>query len=427
MKLRANGLLVMFFSSFLYFLLILSGWKTSISYFILLCVISYSILRINLSSLVSANTLFLAYFVYSVGLGPVFLLARGISYDYGFFEIILGGLLVFGWGNLVAMLNKKPIKSIDDKWKIKIISFRRIDVLGICYVISLLVAIYFLISNRVYLLGDDVNANRIAAQSGNGLILYIAQLPILIVPMMYDLYHRGKIEGIRTIRKYELVIAVVLASVALMFSGFRAPLMSMYICLAVLYIRKNKIKNIKIIGVGVVFVIVIEILGVVRSNLSASTATATSFIASFQTSFVVNCYNLKYVFDAFPSRVPLQQGYTYLINLIMLLPGPDPDFTLWLKDQLNLSFSGGGVTPTILGEFYINFGIIGIYVGMFLLGVTGVHIFRYFRRHSETFLGVFYVWQFAHCASGGIANVMVTVILYTIVYWGFMLFPIRKR
>ena len=122
-----------------------------------------------------------------------------------------------------------------------------------------------------------------------------------------------------------------------------------------------------------------------------------------------------------------QSGYTYLLNLKMLLPGPDPDFTLWLKDTLGLRFSGGGVTPTILGEFYMNFDVTGIYLGMFLYGFLGVYVWRYFKRHSETFLGAFYVLQFAHSASGGISNVSVTVLLYTIVYWFVMMFPIYRK
>ena len=40
-------------------------------------------------------------------------------------------------------------------------------------------------------------------------------------------------------------------------------------------------------------------------------------------------------------------------------PGPDLDFTLWLKDKVNIQFSGGGLTPTIIGEAYINFGFGG--------------------------------------------------------------------
>ena len=107
----------------------------------------------------------------------------------------------------------------------------------------------------------------------------------------------------------------------------------------------------------------------------------------------------------------------------MLKPGPDLDFTMWLKETLGMSFSGGGVTPTVIGEFYLNFGYIGIYGGMFLLAKVGHWVNLYLVRHSFSFLGVYYLWQFAHCASGGIANITVPVTLYTIIYWGIMLFP----
>ena len=45
---------------------------------------------------------------------------------------------------------------------------------------------------------------------------------------------------------------------------------------------------------------------------------------------------------------------------------------------------------------------------------------------KESFLAVFYVWQFAHCVSGGIANVSVTVLLYTIVYKCLIMLPYRS-
>lgn len=427
MKSRTKGIMLMTFASVIYGTVMLTGWKTAVSYSVVLCIMSLTIIYMNKSSLVCANILFLVYSIYTFGLGPVFLLGRGINYDFGYFETILGGLLAFGWGNAVVALRRKSVHPVDDRWKYVIKNINRKNMLRLCFLISLMASIYYIISNRSYLIGGDINANRIAAQSGSGMILYISQLPIVIIPMLYDLYHCGKTKGKKYVSKYELVMYIAASSVTLLFSGFRAPLMMMYICLVVLFIQKNRIKSTRIIITGVAFVIAAEVLGYARSYLSESTATASSFLASFSTSFVVSNYNLNYIFRAFPSRVPFQWGYTYLINVLMLLPGPDQDFTLWLKDQLNLSFSGGGVTPTIMGEFYINFGRLGIYIGMFFLGIAGVSVYKYFKKHSETFLGAFYVWQFAHCASGGIANVMITVLLYTIVYWGLMLFPVEGK
>lgn len=130
-----------------------------------------------------------------------------------------------------------------------------------------------------------------------------------------------------------------------------------------------------------------------------------STLTSLFTSLYVGDININYMYNTFPGKVDFQYGYTYLINFLMLLPGPDLDFTLWLKEQVGITFSGGGLTPTIIGEFYINFGEISIFIGLFLLGAFSVYLNRYFKRHKESFLAVFYVWQFAHCVSGGIAKV----------------------
>lgn len=73
----------------------------------------------------------------------------------------------------------------------------------------------------------------------------------------------------------------------------------------------------------------------------------------------------------------------------MLLPGPDPDFTMWLKEQTGIMFSGGGLTPTILGEFYLNFGFSAIFIGMFILGVYSVFLNRYFVKHKENELHLY--------------------------------------
>ena len=422
-KTNTEGYILLVISSVVYFCVLVLNAENVWTYFIELAMLILTIVLFNKKSLVSANVLFVAYFCYTVALGPLFLLVENVDYGYSYFNVVLGSLLAFAWGN-AFFANKRFKHSIEDKGIFRL-SLSRKMALRILYAISLLASIYFLVKNRALIFGGNLGASRMDAIAGNGAILYISQLPILLVPMMYDLYFYGKQKRKRTISKLELIFTAILACGTLLISGFRAPVMSMVICLTVLVIQKNNIKNTHIICMGILMIILVEILGMARNVLSG--VTNRSFIATMQTSLIVNSINLKYVFNTFPSKIPFQHGYTYLINLLMLRPGPDPDFTLWLKEQIGISFAGGGVTPTIMGEFYINFGITGIYVGMFILGAVGVYVHRYFKRHSNTFLGVFYVWQFAHCASGGIANVMITVILYTIVYWVIMMCPIYRQ
>ena len=77
-------------------------------------------------------------------------------------------------------------------------------------------------------------------------------------------------------------------------------------------------------------------------------------------------------------------------------------------------------------KFLLMLGAVALFTACSDDGVFSVYLNRYFKRHKESFLAVFYVWQFAHCVSGGIANVSVTVLLYTIVYKCLIMLPYRS-
>jgi oligosaccharide repeat unit polymerase len=53
---------------------------------------------------------------------------------------------------------------------------------------------------------------------------------------------------------------------------------------------------------------------------------------------------------------------------------------------------GGGIPPGILGDWYANFGYLGIVLGMFLLGVTFSKIYNYVLRKDSYILLVFYLF-----------------------------------
>ena len=423
-KKRIIGILMLLFSTVIYVVVICYKIYSPIAYFIILGLLLLSMFFNQKFNVLSANFLFSLMFIYTVGFGPIILMEQGIQYNYDFFKIILGGFMAYCWGSLFFSDYKVEYKK-EDKSKI-VFPFSRVLILRVLYLASLFASIIYLYKNRTLMLNGNMQSGRIEAMAGSGLILYIMQLSIIVVPLLYEYYLFCKKTNFKAISKYELFFVTGLSSIFLLFSGFRAPLVSMYICLIIIYFKNNNKKIISLIPYGILIVLGVEVLGILRNFLSGSTASI-GIIKNLNTSLIVNCINLKYIFNYFPNRIPFQNGYTYLINILMLKPGPDLDFTLWLKDQLNLSFNGGGVTPTILGEFYINFGLISIYIGMFFLGIFGNFITKYFNSHSYSFLGAFFIWQYAHCASGGIANVMILTIILTIAYRFVMMFPMELR
>ena len=81
-----------------------------------------------------------------------------------------------------------------------------------------------------------------------------------------------------------------------------------------------------------------------------------------------------------PETVPFLYGNGILMTFLALLPGEQPVLGPWLKEQFGLNFAGGGFPPSILGGFYLEFGIIGIIIGMLLLGVILQLAYIFLRR-----------------------------------------------
>ena len=421
-KRKRFGLELLIIASFFHLICCISEQYTIMTYVALLVLLTTAVMYINELELVSANVIFMAFFLYTVALGPLILMSRNIYYSYNYQNVILGGFLCFGWGNFVLAITTKNVFPRRDVSSIKFYIMSRKNVLSIAYIISLMAGICYFGINRD-LLRANLEGNRTAALSGNGIIIYTMELPIVIIPMVYDLYFESKKLGKPQVSCRTLVVMAIVSSFVLLFTGYRAPIMTMYICLIIMYAKKNNISGSKVVRYGIICMLAVFILGAGRTLISGG---GFAGAASFMTNFYVNNINLKYVFNTFPEKVPFQHGYTYLINLLMMLPGPDPDFTLWLKEQIGISFSGGGVTPTIMGEIYINFGFGAIFFGMFAFGMFGVIVNKYAHRNNYSFMAAYYIWQYAHCASGGIANVMVPVILYTVVYKVILMLPAGK-
>lgn len=71
---------------------------------------------------------------------------------------------------------------------------------------------------------------------------------------------------------------------------------------------------------------------------------------------MVNLTNLDQVVQFIPARQDWLGGQSYLLDLSVLLPGRQPNFSEWLKEGLGLSFPGGGITIGLVGESYANWG-----------------------------------------------------------------------
>lgn len=358
----------------------------------------------------SPAILFAGLYIVLVAIGPFLLLPQ--KYEYHF-----NALVVIGSAYVCYIIGYFLIKQFPT---IKI-NFRKIDKININKELFLILLIgasgilwlVYIFKNITSIFSGNFENDRITSQAGNGAFLYLIRMWIITIPLLYEeQLKKGKV------KKWFYVI-VFLAICALLMLGGRTPIVLILLNLILCNIIVRKIDTKKMIKYAAIIVLVIAVLGSARALISGNKS---SIISSTKSILLNGNYNLSYIFSKFPGRVNFQYGYTYLINLKMLMPGKDIDFTLWLKDKLGMHFSGGGVTPTIVGEFYINFGYIGIFIGMILVGVLCRFLTRYLEKSECKAFPIFLCLEICLAVYGGLANASIPILLYSLVYGGICLF-----
>lgn len=351
-----------------------------------------------------AMTLFYVMYSIEIGGGIFFIWNEHCNFKYSPYLVVLGGLFVLIAGYYVGIKLEKR-KSIKITGRIRYslsISWR--DILIASYVLATIAGMLYVYKNSALLFGN-LNDGRISAASGNGMILYLFKMHIMIVPLMYEEYKKGKFN------RPTFGLFFIFACVQLLFTGFRSPVVTTIIIMIIMNIYQGRLnfrKTIPVISLLLIFAIA---FGAWRNQSNLY-----SIYKIVRAQLFVGAQNLNYVTNTFPMTMPFQHGYTYLINLIMLKPGPDLDFTLWLKEVLGISFSGGGVTPTILGEFYMNFGNMGIFIGMFIYGFFIAKIDKWITQGNITFWKAYVLFMIASSCSGGIANIYISPLVYGLYY-----------
>lgn len=348
-------------------------------------------------------TLFLIFYT-TIALGFIYSEIEHATLYYDPYIVILGGYMICILGYWIAKKIKLQFPKLKKiQLKMGIMSWNFTLYLGYLFA-SIMWVIYFLKNHS--LLMNNLQTGRVEAMSGNGIFLYSIQLFIMIIPLMYQQVIENKIN------KYIFGILAVIAILELLLLGYRTPAFMVIVIVMIITILNSKINLMKAISLGIIIVVLAGIYGSVRGE-----ASNLDLYYMFRSKLYVGMTNLNYMFYYFPNIVKFEHGHTYLINIMMLKPGSDLDFTLWLKETINMSFDGGGITPTILGEFYINFGLVGIFIGMFALGVIFECFDRCLNKRNVGFWKAFIMLELASCCGGGISNVYLLPIIFSIVYY----------
>jgi len=326
----------------------------------------------NLLNWIDPTVLFTVRYVTAIGVGILFTGYYDVKLTSSVLLAILVGLGTFAAGAISfdALAFKPGLLKI--RRSVNIISVARPGEIAwtwtFFFVGVLMLLYYYHRVGTIPLLAEDAENVRVAVKGGLG-YLPIFAYAFLTTSTMSAMALASKEFSIFTL--FAITISLI-GALLLIGTGYRGPALTLLFNAFIIgsYMRWKKLPIKWLLGLGLFIIFSVGLLGYFRleSNLSGNLYMIVRL--SIWRLFVNNLYVLNLVYDLFPTSEPYMLGMSYLIDIKTLLPGHQPHFGFWLKERLGLEFAGGGVTQTIVGELFLNFGWIGLIVGMFTLGIV---------------------------------------------------------
>lgn len=282
---------------------------------------------------------------------------------------------------------------------------------------ALSMIVYWLRTGGIPLFQSDLENSRVEALSGNGVPFFLSML--MMVAVWTSLSPRS---GVAPRSKW---IMFILAAMLLGSTGWRNTIITFVLVTLFLLHYTRPIRGLYIAIAGVAALLMAVGLGLWRISSSTlenyqtfqlmSRGDLFGAISSYLRSYAdIFGQNLALTMSVAERGFALQNGETFIWNFINLLPGEEREpFDFVLKQAAGQTFAGGGLPPTLIGEWYINFGWVGIAVGMILFGgvVALAHATALKTSSFPTLIVAVIVANYSFIAvRGGIGNIVLTVV-----------------
>ncbi len=314
---------------------------------------------------------------------------RGFDYHIGL--MVLVSAVSYNFFLPFRSYQKKYIdrSEIGNKMLVSQLSF------AFCCLSVLASIIYFKKVGSIPLFSASSPEDRINAMTGYGYLLQPMRFgPVSAIILYFSLPERSKKIGL---------ILFLLTNLLLLGTGFRGTFFQNFILfLASVSVSRNiNIGFYKSVKLGLVLILSVVMIGIFRGDGSIISSLTVKILHSVS----VSIYILNTVIEHFEG---IKYGATFFYKFSSILPMENIEFTQWLTTQLPINFSGG-VTPTIVGDMYINFG--GFYwAGMLLIGMISLYFEKLILQSNYNYLTIFLVLTIslglARTATGGLSNTL---------------------
>ena len=242
------------------------------------------------------------------------------------------------------------------------------------FCICVVAKLYMYTKNGIPLFSSNIDATRESASENFGLLkVFTTMLVIFPAFFFYDFVIGGRKSSISLFVIFACVAFALLDTSRLLILQMFAPMILLYI----IKIRRIKLKTVLIVVVlGLLFIGANKFMRNVLSDpqyLSYITQTRSNgmlgniFLSGFD-SFRVGIDGFRAIVAVVPLKSDYTHGMMFANSLLSPLPGKQMTIGFYSASLLGLNFDGIGLATTLLGMFYLDWGYIGIAVGMLAFG-----------------------------------------------------------
>lgn len=321
------------------------------------------------------------------------------------FMLFLGGMF---YKKFICTKSKEYIKRIVVKFNY--IENLNVKLLLLIFMVGIILSIYYFKSvGGIPMLMENADDARVTLKQGKGYIFIIIYSIFLNTGLLIGSYLIYK-------KKYLSLSILTIVIVGIILGiGYRGQALKVIVSIYFLwsFIKHGRIKILKSITIATLLLFFLGILGYYRTSgqLIYNNLNGVWMINRWR--FFVNLYNVQIVSNFIGDTKLL--GKSVILDLSTLLPGYQPSFNIWLKEYLGLDFSGGGLTSTVIGELFFNFGYIISFIVMFLLGMLLYKINQRYINKEVNFYDICLLIIICITTTSLISSSIFSALLYDIV------------
>ncbi|WP_144478119.1 PssD/Cps14F family polysaccharide biosynthesis glycosyltransferase [Cytobacillus oceanisediminis] len=253
--------------------------------------------------------------------------------------------------------------------------------LGVLGKIGLLTSIifttlFFIRAGNIPIFAENPEIARVAAMQGNGFIHRISYISLSIGALALTAYDYIKYRKVRL----STILIVVLLVLFNSLTGPRSQSLKVLVQMFLFYmvLKKGRI-NLKLFALlSFVLLSLTGVLGALRGGKEG----LTEGFFHLMNRLYMNPINLQRIVELFKTN-EFWYGKSIIYDFGVYLPGSQPNLGTILKGMTHAKFQGGGITVTLIGEGYLNFGLFGLVVYPVLAAILFYLVFKLLTKKER--------------------------------------------